>query len=737
MFVCLARIGGTAGAQGRSAAGGRPAVLPATAVLDLKRALRACYIGNGLGPYPSNSIGGRKQGLRTRALPGHRRLCQSNSTRSTVRGSPMRLAAVFTFVAIFLSVVPSHADKRVALVIGNGAYVSAPRLPNPRNDAEDVDAALKRSGFETIVGIDLDKAGMDDATIRFARAVRDADVALLYYSGHAMQFAGVNYLIPIDAKLTDEADLRRMTRVDEVVSDLQHARSVRILVLDSCRDNPLAEELKRSIGLSRAASMQRGLARIDTPLGMIVAFATQAGSTAADGSGRNSPYTGAFLSHIETPDEIGTVFRRVSTDVYEATKHTQLPELSISLIGEFYLRGAAPAKPTPAAPAIAAPATPPAAGDAERTWPFVKDTNSVAVLDDFIARYGDTIYAALARERRDELKKKEVANLSPPVQPAAPKDSAPKPALAPPEPQDAAPGLNLGRAWLGVQIQQVTNEFAATLGIRPPRGALIAWINDDAPAKRAGLQPGDVILKIDGKDINEMRDLPRVMADTPAGKEVDVVFVRNRREESRKIKVALRPPVPSAPGDVSECDLLAASRYDTTRPVGIAGIGISEIDAARAVPACRATLARRPNDPRTTFQLARALQRAGGPDADAEALHLYRSAADAGHTVAMIDLGHRYRDGRGVALDEVEAVRLYRKAAEAGDALGMADLGRMYEAGRGVSRDVAEAVRWYRKAADAGNEYAMESLRRLALVSPPQSGAAPVRSWYRNWYRRR
>jgi len=651
----------------------------------------------------------------------------------------MRLAVAFAFAAVlFFAVVPSYADKRVALVIGNGAYTSAPRLPNPRNDVEDVGAALKRSGFETIVGTDLDKTGMDNATIRFARAVRDADVALVYYSGHAMQFAGVNYLMPIDVKLSDEADLRRMTRVDEIVADLQQARSVRILVLDSCRDNPLAEELKRTIGLTRAASMQRGLARIDTPQGMIVAFATQAGSTAADGNGRNSPYTGAFLSHIETPDEIGTVFRRVSTDVYEATKHAQLPELSISLIGEFYLRGSAPAKPSPVAP----PATPPAAGEAERTWLFVKDTNSIAVLDDFIARYGDTIYAVLARERRDELKKKEVANLSPPVQPAAPKDSAPKPALTSPEPQEAASGLNSGRASLGVQTQQVPRELAAMLGIRPPRGALITWINDDAPAKRAGLQLGDVILKIDGKDINEMRDLPRVIADTPAGKEVDVVFVRNRREESRKIKLALRPPVPSAPGDVSECDRLAASRYDTTRPVGIAGIGISEIDAVRAVPACRATLALRPNDTRTTFQLARALQRAGGADADAEAVRLYHNASDSGHTMAMIDLGHRYRDGRGVGLDEAEAVRLYRKAAEAGDALGMADLGRMYEAGRGVSRDVAEAVRWYRKAAEASNEYAIEALRRLdamAPLPPPGYGASegypPARGWNRNWHR--
>jgi len=228
----------------------------------------------------------------------------------------MRLAAAFAFAAVFFIAAPGYAEKRVALVIGNGAYVTATRLPNPRNDAEDVAAALKRSGFETIVGVDLDRAGMDEATIRFARAVRDADVAMLYYSGHAMQFAGINYLMPIDTKLSDEADLRRMTRVDQIVADLQQARAVRILVLDSCRDNPLAEELKRSIGLTRAASMQRGLARIDTPQGMVVAFATQAGSTAADGNGRNSPYTAAFVKHIETPHEIGAVFRRISADVY-------------------------------------------------------------------------------------------------------------------------------------------------------------------------------------------------------------------------------------------------------------------------------------------------------------------------------------------------------------------------------------------------------------------------------------
>jgi uncharacterized caspase-like protein len=142
-----------------------------------------------------------------------------------------------------------------------------------------------------------------------------------------MQFKGVNYLMPIDAKLDDEADLYRFTKVDDVLGYLQQAKALKILVLDSCRNNPLAEALKRSIGLTRAASLPRGLARIEAPIGTIISYATQAGQTAVDGKGRNSPYTTAFLS-IEESREIGDIFRDISADVYRATGQTQLPELS-------------------------------------------------------------------------------------------------------------------------------------------------------------------------------------------------------------------------------------------------------------------------------------------------------------------------------------------------------------------------------------------------------------------------
>jgi caspase domain-containing protein/uncharacterized protein DUF4189 len=304
----------------------------------------------------------------------------------------------FILMVLSFSLVARKADAevRVALVIGNGAYRNVPRLVNPINDANDVAAALKRDGFDTILATDLDKDQMDAATIAFARAARSADIAMFYYSGHALQFAGSNYLAPIDAKLTDEADLRRMVRLDEVVNDLQQAKNLRILVLDSCRNNPLANELRRSMGTSRALPLQRGLAKIDTPLGMIVSYSTQAGTEADDGNGRNSPYTAAFLKHIEVKDEIGAIFRRISADVYESTDHRQLPELSLSLIGEFYLRGRIEGSIEPEKPFNPPDETKDDFAAAERI-----DTPGAWAA--FLARHPDGYYATLAKERRAKL----------------------------------------------------------------------------------------------------------------------------------------------------------------------------------------------------------------------------------------------------------------------------------------------------------------------------------------------
>ncbi|WP_407118610.1 caspase domain-containing protein [Bradyrhizobium sp. LMG 9283] len=305
-------------------------------------------------------------------------------------------------LAFWLCHAPASAETRVALVIGNGAYVSTAKLPNPSHDAEDVAASLRRSGFEVLQGIDLRQADMQDLTIRFARAASRADVAMFYYSGHAMQYNGVNYLMPVDAVLTDEADLKRFVRVDDIVNDLQQAKNLRILVLDACRDNPLAETLKRSAGTTRAASIGRGLSKVEAPRGTIVSFSTQSGQVAADGTGRNSPYTTAFLKHIEEPHEIGDVFRDVSSDVYESSGKTQLPELSLSIIGKFYLNG--PVSVTVTAPQ-AAPRPDPGAS-AEAHWRAADGIGTATAYEDHLARFPNCSFANLARARIDSLKQK-------------------------------------------------------------------------------------------------------------------------------------------------------------------------------------------------------------------------------------------------------------------------------------------------------------------------------------------
>jgi hypothetical protein len=279
-------------------------------------------------------------------------------------------AIISLALLVWSGCAPALAEKRVALVIGNGAYVHKPRLPNPSLDAQDVAAALKRTDFEVISGIDLSQAEMQSAAIAFARAARTADVAFFYYSGHAMQFNGVNYLMPVDAKLDDEADLKRFTRVDDIMNDLQQAKNLRILVLDSCRDNPFAEGLKRSIGLTRSAQVRQGLSKMEAPLGTIVSFSTQAGQTAVDGDGRNSPYTRAFLKQIEQPSEIGDVFRNISTEVYEASGRSQLPELSLSIVGKFYLKGPVTINiaPVVVSPPAAPAETPPAAATGPKSF---------------------------------------------------------------------------------------------------------------------------------------------------------------------------------------------------------------------------------------------------------------------------------------------------------------------------------------------------------------------------------
>lgn len=240
----------------------------------------------------------------------------------------------FLLVLIGLS-TPAFA-KRVALVIGNSAYVHATPLRNPKNDAEAVATVLDRLGFTVIKGVDLTRSALE-ATVRdFALSSRGADVALFFYAGHGLQVHGRNYLVPVDAKLDDEADLDFQTvPIHTVLRNMEHERRTNLVFLDACRNNPLARSLARNMG-TRSTSIGRGLARVESGVGTLIAFATQPDNVALDGGGQNSPFTEALLKHIETPNlDIALLMRRVREDVMVVTNDKQVPWSSSSLTGSF------------------------------------------------------------------------------------------------------------------------------------------------------------------------------------------------------------------------------------------------------------------------------------------------------------------------------------------------------------------------------------------------------------------
>lgn len=259
---------------------------------------------------------------------------------------PFRHAVVAVIALVSVAWAgPALADKRVALVIGNSAYIHSPPLPNPVNDASAMAKALTEAGFEVVVGLDLSKATFDAKVREFSRSLEGADVGLLFYAGHGLQVAGRNYLVPIDAALSKERDLDfEGVTLDFVLKQMELGREdkTNVVFLDACRDNPLSRNLARTMG-TRSASVGRGLAEVQTGVGTFVSYSTQPGNVALDGSGANSPFTTALVKGVRaTGQNLTSVMVGVRKDVLAATQGKQVPWDHSSLTGDFYFHPLAP-----------------------------------------------------------------------------------------------------------------------------------------------------------------------------------------------------------------------------------------------------------------------------------------------------------------------------------------------------------------------------------------------------------
>jgi len=292
--------------------------------------------------------------------------------------------------ALLATHLEALADKRVALVIGNSTYQNVARLPNPANDADAVAELFKDAGFDT-VSLQQDVGNLDfkRAIRKFEEAASDADIAVIYYAGHGIEIGGVNYLIPVDAKLASDLDAPdEAIPLDRLVESAGSARQLRLIILDACRDNPFVVNMKRQ-RLAGNRSVSAGLSELQpTATGTLVAYAAKAGSTASDGAGEHSPFTTALLANLTTAGlDIRLAFGRVRDQVMKITNDRQEPFVYGSL-------GGATVSLLPAPSSVTATQD---SAETRRDYEFFERVGTKAAWNAFLTLHGTGPYADLAR----------------------------------------------------------------------------------------------------------------------------------------------------------------------------------------------------------------------------------------------------------------------------------------------------------------------------------------------------
>src|SRR3954462_6863066 len=315
------------------------------------------------------------------------------------------LITALSAATLLVSANSAFADKRVAFVVGNGAYKNVATLPNPAVDAKSMATLLRNVGFEVVEGANLTRDKMTEKLLDFGKKAEGADIALFFYAGHGIAINGTNYLLPVDADIKSEMDVKlgNAINVDLTLDQTMSDAKVKLVFLDACRDNPFAAKI-RSAATTRSTTVNTGLAEMKSGEGTLIAFATGPGQTALDGQeGANSPFTKALLANIAQPGvEIQQAMTKVRAQVNEETNKGQLPWGHTNLIGSVYLNGAPAAAPAGASAAPSAPAAVAAAPGTDvelEFWRSIKDSNKPEELNAYLTNYPNGQFKSLALSR--------------------------------------------------------------------------------------------------------------------------------------------------------------------------------------------------------------------------------------------------------------------------------------------------------------------------------------------------
>ena len=347
------------------------------------------------------------------------------------------LCGAMAAFALFSS--DARAEKRVALVIGNGGYQNASKLTNPPNDAAAIAGMFRDAGFEVVEAkTDLGNLEFKRVVREFTAVARDSDIAVLFYAGHGIEVNGTNYLIPVDAKLATDFDVEdESLALDRLVRALEPAKRLRLIILDACRDNPFTRNMQRTIA---TRAVVNGLAKVEPATSdTLIAFATKPGFTADDGVAANSPFTAALLKNLTVPGrDVRIALGFTRDEVLKSTSGRQEPFVSGSLGGATVALVPEKKEPEPKREIAVQPSVVPPSGGADprRDYEFAERVGTREAWDSFLSVHSSGFYSDLARAQRDKLAARgapalppvPLATLNPPPEKPAPKNIAVLPA---------------------------------------------------------------------------------------------------------------------------------------------------------------------------------------------------------------------------------------------------------------------------------------------------------------------
>jgi TPR repeat protein len=681
-------------------------------------------------------------------------------------GGGGRFAAVLFLACAFATFVSAaRAERRVALIVGNTAYHYAAPLRTPSADADGVAALLRTLDFNVVELKDVDKPGMEQAVRRFSAEIDGADIALFYYSGHAVEVGALNYLIPTSARIDGPRSLALdAIALQDVSSAMRQAGAkVQLLFLDACRDNPY----ETAYAPPRAGATNRGLAPVGAASGSLIAFSTQPGQVARDGTGEMSPFTTGFVRYARLPNlDVRQVLNRVRSYVLEDTDNQQVPWDNSSLVADVFL---VPKRPPPKfEKLLSAVVTPGAGAQTLRLAPPVQpEGGEVLVTIEQRPAYGHLTLDSRGVAESEAIPAADFARL-------AYESTSPKP-------EDSF-SYRVDDAWgnTGVGLVKIMMTQAVAASPAPESPPLDI---DVSAISLIGLGPNLIYRRppsfatpASGRDLRLQADIPfgqMVLGDRviEKGRLVDLADVVHLKFEPQprsdgKHVVALFTTTDGSPGEVkvgidvrmTDCDRLAGDRLDAQG----AGEGVvtGQIDLSAALPACELAHNAQPDSGRFNYQLGR-VYAALGRDGDAVAAYqradsqgyiraryalgyhfvyvppldpargkeFLEQASAAGDVFASYALGQLYYEGRGVAKDLVKAKGLFEAAARMGHTYAMNSLGRMYQYGEAVSTDVALARRYWEESAARGDLYGINNLGivyRDGIAAPKDPGKALV-----------